>query len=119
MIITPKSETISVRQNGMEVLLLHNGRRVASVPWQHALQLAKAIQATARRAEEIEKHDQVAFDHAIMRRVGAPFGLALNCHVRTLGDQMAAWNSKLRRYLPGGVRSQERLGVPTVTKRGG
>jgi len=113
-IYIPKLERLTVRQNGTEVLLLLNGRRVCSLPWGHGLQLARALTIQARRAEEIEKHEQVSFDHGLMQRTGAPFGLAFNRAIRQIGEHKAAWNRSLRRYLPGGVKSQEKLGTPTV-----
>ena len=113
-IYIPNLAKLSVRQNGTEVVLLFNDRRICSLPWGHALQVARAITAQARRAEEIEKAEQVSFDHGLMLRTGAPFGLALNARVRQAGEHKAAWDRTLRRALPGGVKSQEKVGVPTV-----
>lgn len=114
MIHTPHLEQLTIKQDGTQVILLHNGTRVVGMPWGQALVLAKALQTQARRAEEIEKHEQVAFDHALMLRTGAPCGLAFNCKIRAIGEHEAAWNGKLRRYLPGGVKSREKVGTPTL-----
>jgi hypothetical protein len=114
VIYAPRLAKLSVRQSGTEVVLLFNGRRVCSLPWGHALQVAQALTVQARRAEELEKHERVAFDHGLMLRTGAPFGLAFNARVRQLGEHAAVWNGKLRRYLPGGVKSKEKVGTPAV-----
>lgn len=115
MIYIPKLARLTIQQNGTEVVMLFNGRRICSLPWGHALQVARALTIQARRAEEVEKHEQVSFDHGLMLRTGAPFGIAFNRTIRQIGEHKAAWHRSLRRYLPGGVKSQEKLGTPIVT----
>lgn len=95
-------------------MLIESGRAITELPWEAALQLSRAIQAKARRAEEIAKAEAVAMDHAILLRSGAPFGLALNRRVRAFAEHLAVTSRRLQRYMPGGVKSQESLGVPVV-----
>jgi hypothetical protein len=111
----PRS-SITIRQEGTRVLLIINGRAVADLPWEAAGEVARAMLVQARKAEEIAKHELVAMDHAILLRVGAPFGLAFDPRIRAEGEKAAQWDSSLRRYLPGGVKSQEKFGTPTIIR---
>ena len=104
-----------VRQEGNRVLLFFEGR-MADLPWQAAIQLGRALMAQGRAAEEWEKHEQVARDDAILLRagLGGMLGLSHNPHVRKEAEQLAVHDRDLRRYMPGGVKSEEHVGTPIV-----
>lgn len=110
------AQSLTIHQEGDRVHLIVNGRIVADLPWNAALEVAQAIRAQAARAEEVAKREQVAYDHAIALRLGLPFGLAFNADIRKLGEQAAQFDRGLRRYLPGGIRSQESVGTPSVIR---
>ena len=114
MIRVPKHKEVRVRQEGTRVSLIVDGREVLSGHWRQADELAKALVAKARAAEELEKHEAIAHDHAILMRAGAPFGLTNTPWIRDLAARIAAWDTRLRRFMPGGVRSQEHVGTPTI-----
>lgn len=99
------------------MLLIVDGRAELEVPWDQAEVLGRALIAKAREAEEIAKADTIAFDHAILLRAGANLGLSNNPKIVEEAGKKAAWDSNLRRYMPGGVRSQENVGVPAVINK--
>lgn len=110
------SKAITIRQEGTRVHLIIDGRLVADLPWNAALEVAQAIRAQAGRAEEIAKREQVIFDHALLLRAGSPFGLALDPYLRREAAKVAQWDSTLRRALPGGIRSRETFGTPAIVR---
>ncbi len=107
---------ITIRQEGERVLLVVNGRLAADMPWDAALEVAKFLHQKAKLAEEHAKANQIIYDSAILLRVGFPIGLSNNRAIQKEAGKEAAWNQKLRRYLPGGVKSQEAVGTPTIIR---
>ena len=79
-----------------------------------AHELYRALIIKAREAEEQDKAAQIAFDAAILLRAGANFGLTSDPRIQEEAKKESAWNSDLRRYMPGGVKSREIFGTPTV-----
>ena len=116
MIHTPS--TVHIRQEGTNVVVIKNGRTIFDMPWDAALALAKAIWGKAKLAEEWASADDIVSDQALITRLGVPLGLTNNQHIRRAADREAAWNSELRRYVPGGIRSGERFGTPTIKNEG-
>ena len=100
--------------SGPRVILVLNGRWIADLPWQAALELAQAIRRQAKAAQEIEEHERIAFDQAILLRKGMTFGLTSNRAIQEEAAGLAAWDSRLRRWLPGGIRSTEHVGTPRI-----
>lgn len=113
---TTKELTVTVEHD--QVLLILDGRLVATLPWQSAHTLGKAITFQANKAEENAKAEQVIFDQAILTRLGVPMGLTNDPWKLKQAANEAAWNTKLRRYIPpsraGGIQSQAVFGSPTV-----
>lgn len=105
--------TARVRQNGQRVQLVIDGR-VTEMPWQAALDIARALLAKARLAEAEAAADRIIADSALLHRAGAPFGLAPTPRHLRAAVQAAAWDRSLRRYLPGGVRSAAVVGAPAI-----
>lgn len=115
MIIScPKTSSARVSLDGVVVVLTIDGRSV-TLPWEAAVQLGTALLAKGRLAEEVVKAEQITFDQALLLRSGAtPVGLTSHPKIIADAEREAAWNSKLRRSLPGGVRSESKLGIPSI-----
>lgn len=114
---SPVRRSTTVRQDDERVLLIVNGRCVLNLPWDGALEIGRALIAQGHRAEEIAKAAGVIYDNAILVRSGAPISLAVDPRIRKEAEKEAAWNSDLRRKMPGGVRSTESVGAPSVKRR--
>ena len=117
-VFIPKIAQVAVRRDGIDVVLIVNGRRVVELPWDAALLIAKGITIQARRVEEQLKHSAIAFDQAILMRKGLPIGLTSNPHILKEAKSEALYNPKLRKYIPlaGNIGSQEIVGAPTIIK---
>lgn len=114
---------VSVRQEGVNVVVVREGRAVFDMPWDAALELAAAILAQAKRAEELAHAEQIAGDQAILLRLGVPLGLSSRRDIQAEAQQRAAWDSQLRRAIPlkrakgvAGIRSREVFGIPKVIR---
>lgn len=109
-----------MRQEGTRVLLIYNGRLVCSLPWQAAEQLGGALTAQARRAEEEALAPRIVADQALLTRLGVPFGLTRRRDLLREAANEAAWNSRLRRYVPPGrargIETQEIFGTPMIRR---
>jgi hypothetical protein len=104
---------IGVAQQGHMVLLRINGV-VTEIPWDKAKLLGRALLRVGSMAEEYEKHAQIAFDQAVLLRAGVPVGLTNNPDIQKEAIVEATSNRQLRTQMPGGIKSEEVLGVPTV-----
>ena len=78
--------------------------------------LADALYQMSLKVEEHAKAEQIAHDTAILYRSGAPFGLSNHPAIKEEAAKEAAWNTQLRRAMPGGVKSQEAFGMPAVIR---
>lgn len=107
-------QSLTIRREGTNVLLLAGGILIAEIPWRQADELCDAIRSKARLAEEEEKGESIAYDSAILMRAGVPFSFSNRADIIKEAMKEAAWNTNLRRYMPGGVRSKEAFGVPSV-----
>jgi len=114
---------VSVRQEGVNVVVVREGRAVFDMPWDAALELAAAILAQAKRAEELAHAEQIAGDQAILLRLGVPLGLSSRQDIQAEAQNLAAWDSTLRRQIPlkrakgvTGIRSREVFGTPKVIR---
>jgi len=107
-----------IHREGSLIQLIFNGRLVASMGWQTGLEFAKAIVAQCKQANAHEKLHagdvQLITDSAILLRAGA--GMALSNHPDVIAEakKEALHNRNLRRYMPGGVRSQQAVGTPAI-----
>ena len=113
-----RHDAVRVRQEGTRVLLLKDGRALLDLPWQAALDLARALHAQGKRAEEIDCAQAIIQDQAILTRLGFRFGLTSHPQLLREATHAAAWHRDLRRYIPAsrarGITSQEVVGAPTV-----
>lgn len=105
---------LTVRHTEDRVLLLLDGRLIADLPWEKAEVLWKAIRTQTKAAEEYALAQPLIMDQALLLRLGATIGLSSHPAIQAEAAKEAAWNTHLRRYLPGGVRSQEQVGTPGI-----
>ena len=106
---------VRIHQEGPEVLLVIDGRAL-NMPWHVALDIARALEKKARKAEEIAKSEGLIFDQALLIRTGAPLGFTDNPDIQQEAAKEAAHSSDLRKYLPGGVKATEQFGSPNVKR---
>lgn len=114
----PQIRAVDIRQEGGRVLVIENGRTILDLPYEAALALGRAIHIKAKQAEEWACAEAIINDQAILTRLGVPFGLTRHPILLREATREAAWNSKLRRYIPpsraGGIESQAVFGTPTI-----
>ena len=111
------TNALTIRQEGQRVLLLRGGQLLADMPYEAALDVGRALMAQARKAEELARAQQIISDQALLLRIGFPVGLTNHPGVQAEAAKEAAWNTQLRRSLPGGVRSQAVVGTPALLQR--
>jgi hypothetical protein len=105
-----------VRHDGPRVQFEVDGRLVFDAPWQDALALSDAIRAQAKRAEEDAAAHRIIADQALIIRKGLPFGLTRRPDMLREALKEAQWSRRLRRALPGGIRSTSVVGTPALIK---
>lgn len=110
-------EQIQILQKKGGVCIVVNGRLVTDepIPWQAARDISRHIATVAKLAEEWDKAEQLIQDAAILQRAGANIGLTSNPVILAEAGKEAAHNRDLRRYMPGGIKSQAQFGRPTLT----
>jgi hypothetical protein len=108
---------VRVRRDEESIVLeALTGTLFAIWPLSYAYSIGEILLAKAHDLETHEKAQQIAFDQAILFRRGMKFGVTSDPHLQRKAGQLAAWSSRLRRYLPGGLPSQEQFGVPAVVR---
>lgn len=124
---TPDSHEVAavrVRRDDESIIVDQpmTGRVFGVWPLAAAHEIGEAMLAKARELETKERADQVAYDQAILLRSGKPFGLTSDPVLQDEAGKLAAWDSSLRRYLPGGIRGlrgihgQEQFGAPKLVR---
>lgn len=90
----------------------------AVMPLPFALEIGNLLLGKAREIQTEEDYEDVVFDHAILQRTGVlpQLGLVNDPYLHREAAKEAAWNSQLRRYLPGGVKRQRQVNTPNVEK---
>lgn len=86
------------------------------MPPEAARAIGRALLLKAQEAEEYAKHNQLILDGALALRVGIPIGFSNNPKIMSEVRKEAQSNRDLRRYHPGGIRSKEQFGLPTLTQ---
>lgn len=105
---------IRIRQEGPSVHIIVDGKLAIDAPWNAAIDIARELMQRARLAEECAKANDIIFDQAILARTGAAFGLSDNKDIQHEAMKEASHNPILRRHIPGGIQSQEAVGVPVI-----
>ena len=112
------------RQNYGQVQLFADGKLIAELEPKTARKIGRAILRISGLAAEWANAEEVARDNAILLRAGFPVGLANHKTVIDQSVRLACWDRDLRKAMPGGVKSKEVFGTPTInqlprgTKRG-
>ena len=118
-----KEEINAIRHpspNGEDkVCLIVNGKLVADLPYQVAMQFGKQLFGLGKLIENDSNIEKTIADQSVLMRAGAALGLTSNPKVLSEAHKEAQWNKDLRKYMPNapGVPSKAILGIPTV-KRG-
>lgn len=92
-------------QMGRDFVTLDRGPAADVVRFLHSGKLA---------LEELIHAERIVMDSAILMRSGAPFSLSDHPVLKDEARKEAAWNSDLRRHMPGGVKSGEVFGLPKI-----
>lgn len=109
-------KSVTIRCEGDKVLLLSGGILIAEMHWQKADELADLLHRKARQAEEQAKAERIINDSAILVRAGVSFTLSNRPDILKEAAKEAAWNRDLRRFMPGGVKSKEVFGLPSIVR---
>lgn len=119
-IISGDVSRVTISRDGQTVLVIKNGRAILRIPWDAAEAIGRALLIKAHEAEELVKADSIIADQAILTRLGVPVGLTSNRAMQKAAANIAAWDEKLRRYIPparaGGIASQEIFGTPAIKR---
>ena len=105
---------LRIRQEGTSVLVIKDGVTVLEMPWDAALAFTQEVRAKAKVAEELATVEKIISDGSILFRSGAPFSLSDNPDIVKETVKEAQYNRDLRRWMPGGIKSQAVMGVPAV-----
>jgi hypothetical protein len=92
------------------------GRDFVMLEKRAATAIARALIKGKLRLDELNEAERIARDTAILYRSGAPLGLSNDPAIIDQAKKEAAWDSHLRRCMPGGVKSAEAFGVPAVRR---
>lgn len=90
------------------------GRNFISLEHAAAVDVVRFLTKGRLAVEELEQAERIARDTAILYRSGAPLGLSNRLDIKQEAMKQAHWDSELRRYMPGGVRSEEAVGTPAI-----
>lgn len=103
-------------EDGRRIQFIKNGVLLFSMPVGAAREAVIKLSTSIHKAEELRNPMRVAYDQAIMLRSGAPFGFTKNRRILKESENLAQWDTSLRRYMPGGIKSQEQLGTVRVVR---
>jgi hypothetical protein len=118
-IFVQKAGKVRVGRDGVNVIFEYTcGDKVQTsvMPWDAALEVARALTAKAREVESDIKANRIIDDQALLIRLGVPLGLSNNPLIKQAAHQAAQFDDKLRRYISGsrvvGIPSGEIMGTP-------
>lgn len=112
-IVIAKQITFATRAEGNRVLVIADGQCILDLEWNAAEQLIHGLRISKLKAEEFDKREHLAQDSAIMLRAGMPLVLSARQDVKDEAVKRAAFDSDLRRYMPG-IPSQQKFGHPVI-----
>jgi len=100
---------LRVRQEGRNVLVLQDGKVLFDMPYEAALQLAKALQAKAKCCEQLVRAERVIADQVVLLKAGVPLNLS---------GPLPKIFTEAAKQLPGAgnVPSRMKVGTPGVTQ---
>lgn len=79
-----------------------------------AVDIARLLREQGLLADEFAQAERIADDSAILLRAGSNFALSNDPRIIEEAKKRAAWDTDLRRFMPGGVKSEEAFGTPAV-----
>lgn len=104
-------------QNGPRVLILVNGKLLADLDCDAAIETGKAFLSVGRSAQEVRDVEKVAQDSALLLRVSG-LGLAHNQAVASEAYKRAQWDRGLRKVRAiEGIPSESKVGRPSLINR--
>lgn len=115
---TARTASVDVKRDGPLIGLIDTkGRTAFRTHWRSAEQIARAILAQCRLAEQEEQMQQTVEDSALLLRKGLPFGiLPRGFGVEAEVVREAQHGARLRRFLPGGIKGEEIVYAPGVIR---
>ena len=90
------------------------GATAYDIPLSMCRPFARKLKRKVALAEHWAERERIADDGALLCRVGYPVGITDNPAIQNEIRKRAAWDKDLRRYLPGGVKSEEVIGCATI-----
>jgi len=113
--IIPKAGAVRIGNDGFHVVVQQDDKTLL-IPWEAALEVAKAMTTVARKVEETAKAPGIIADQALLMRLGFPLGLTSNSDILSEAFKDAQHDPKLRKYITGpravGIPSSEAVGTP-------
>lgn len=116
LIYTPNTKALTIRSIKDKVIILLDGKLIATMPWEAAKEFAAAIKHQAGLSEEYTKADQVSSDQAMLIRSGLPINLANLSDVQKLAWWKAQNDDNARRVPVKGIPSKGKVGAPGLIK---
>lgn len=115
-ICKPTDFTARVVHDGLQGSLIVNGREVFAAPPAVLRAVAARLHQAALALEELAgaRSGKLITDEAILLRAGVPLSLTGHPAIRAEAEKEAVSNRDLRRYMPGGVKSEEHVPPPAV-----
>ena len=114
-LVFPKAGQVTVKRDGTYIIVEMS---VKAIPWDAALEVAKAITIKAREIEADIKAGRIIDDQALLIRLGIPLGLTNKPELLKAAKNESVYSPELRRYITGakvkGIESAERLGTPKL-----
>ncbi|MBN1691309.1 MAG: hypothetical protein JW901_09820, partial [Dehalococcoidia bacterium] len=115
------SGKVRVGRDGANIVLEYtcgDKTQTMVMPWDAALEVARALTARAREVETDVKAGKIINDQALLVRLGIPLGLSNNPNIQKEAHHAAQFDDKLRKYITGsrvqGIPSDEMVGTPVL-----
>lgn len=110
---------LRVRRNDEEdaILIEMLGQLLFYLPCKVAVQIGGSIIGLGHTIEAEAKAEDISFDHALLQRSGIALGLTDDPAIQKMAGNKAAWDPKLRRYVPSSANLlQVSVGTPRIKK---
>jgi hypothetical protein len=85
---------------------------------QQAEELIKQMIRVQRQADEYDNANRIIGDSALLLRAGVPLGLSNHPKILERARVEAAHDRTLRRAMPGGIKSEQQFGRPSIINHG-
>lgn len=113
--LIPKAGKVTVKRDGANIVLEMSTK---VIPYDAALELARAIIIKAKQIEEDVKAGRIIADQALLIRLGIPIGLTNDPAKIKEAMKDSYWDPELRKYITGaraiGIESAEKIGTPSL-----